>query len=106
MARLKTMAPRLGSATPKLRPAPKRVEPFYRSAPWLALVASRKLDADYFAAKARAKADGSQRVILDHVHERKDGGADLDPSNTAWLTFNEHQAKTARARARRAQGIT
>lgn len=104
MGRLKTMAPRLSSAAPKLRHAPKSVEPFYRSAPWQQMVADRKLDRDYFEAKARAR--HGERLILDHKVERKDGGADLDPANTEWLTFSEHQAKTARARARRAQGNT
>lgn len=64
------------------------------------LVASRRRDPDYAAAKARAKV--GERLILDHVRERKDGGADLDPANTQWLTHSEHQAKTARARAARA----
>ena len=52
-----------------------------------------------FAAKARAK-DG-ERLILDHVVERKDGGAPLDPANTQWLTFSELQAKTEREKRRR-----
>jgi hypothetical protein len=60
------------------------------------------LDRDYFEALSRAKS--GERLILDHVRERKDGGADLDPANTEWLTFSEHQAKTAKAKARRARG--
>jgi hypothetical protein len=59
-------------------------------------------DADYAAALRRCRP--GERVILDHISERKDGGADLDPLNTEWLTNSEHQAKTARARARRARG--
>lgn len=99
---MKGLPSRLGSAPPKLKAPEKRPDPFYRSAPWLCLVADRKLDADYFAAKRRAKA--GERLILDHRRELKDGGAALDPSNTEWLTFSEHQAKTARARAERASG--
>ncbi len=84
---------------------PKVADRFYGSAEWRALVARRKLDADWFAARARARADGSNgRTILDHVAEIKDGGAKLDPANTQWLTHAEHQAKTARARMRRAGG--
>ncbi len=85
-----------------MMPRPKVVESFYRSVGWLALVESRKGDPDWHAAKARAKA--GERLILDHKVERRDGGADLDPANTEWLTFGEHQAKTAKARARRARG--
>src|SRR5688572_2791755 len=93
---------RLGSPPARVRSEPKRADRFYSSPGWRALVSARKLDADYFAARARAKQ--GERLILDHVRERKDGGADLDPANTEWLTHSEHQAKTARARHRRAQG--
>lgn len=88
--------------TAKVRPAPKVAEGFYSSAAWRGLVADRRRDADYAAAKARAKP--GERLILDHKVERKDGGADLDPANTEWLTFSEHQVKTAKARAARAWG--
>jgi 5-methylcytosine-specific restriction protein A len=102
MGRLTALPGRLSVQAPRLRPPPKRAEPFYQSAEWKRLVARRKLDRDYFAALARAKA--GERVILDHVHERRDGGADLDPANTEWLTMSEHAAKTAKAKARRARG--
>ena len=101
MGKLTGLKSRLASAPAKLRPAPKEVDRFYSSAEWHKLKARRRLDADYFAAKARAN---GERLILDHVRERKDGGDDLDPANTEWLTFSEHQAKTARARAARARG--
>lgn len=102
MARLKAAPPRLRSAPPKLAPPPKQVERFYSSPAWHALREKRKLDADYFAALRRAKP--GERVILDHKRERKDGGDDLDPANTEWLTNSEHQAKTAQARGQRARG--
>lgn len=102
MARLTAMPARLGGNAPKLKAAPKSAEPFYRSAAWRGLVEDRKLDADYFAARGRAKR--GERLILDHIVELKDGGAALDPANTKWLTFSEHQAKTAKARAERAAG--
>ena len=102
MAKLTQVPSRLSAQASRLKPAPKMVEPFYQSAGWRALVARRKLDSDYFAARSRAKP--GERLILDHVRERKDGGADLDPRNTEWLTMSEHQAKTAKARAARARG--
>lgn len=102
MGRLATMGGRIGSLGPKVMAAPKATDGFYTSPEWRQLVARRKRDADYADAKARAKA--GERLILDHIRERRDGGADLDPRNTQWLTFSEHQAKTAEARARRAAG--
>lgn len=104
MGRLKSLGSRLGSMPAKVKAAPKVVEGFYSSAAWRSLVADRKRDPDYQLARQRAKR--GERMILDHKVERRDGGADLDPSNTEWLTFSEHQAKTAKARAARAQGQT
>lgn len=103
VSKLKASKPRLGGLAPRVRSAPKVAEDFYQSREWRALRARRTRDGDYFGALVRAKKDGSNgRVILDHVVERRDGGADLDPANTKWLTFNEHQAKTAKAKAARA----
>jgi 5-methylcytosine-specific restriction protein A len=104
MGRLKAIGSRVGSMPAKVRAAPKGVERFYSSAAWRDLVRDRKRDPDYALARQRAKP--GERMILDHKVERKDGGADLDPANTEWLTFSEHQAKTAKARAARARGET
>jgi 5-methylcytosine-specific restriction protein A len=101
-AKLKAAPPRVGALQSKVRQPAKVAEGFYSSPQWRALVASRKRDPDYARAKARAMPN--ERLILDHVRERKDGGAPLDPANTQWLTMSEHQAKTARARAARARG--
>lgn len=97
MGRLTQLPARLSALPARVAALPRSGDRFYQSAPWRALVARRKLDGDYFAALARAKGDGSARVILDHVRERRDGGDDLDPANTQWLTHAEHQAKTAKA---------
>jgi 5-methylcytosine-specific restriction protein A len=102
MGRLSSMPTRLGGVAPRVKAAPKQAEGFYLSPEWRALGQLRKRDPDYAAAKLRAKP--GERLILDHKRERKDGGADLDPANTEWLTMSEHAAKTARTRARRAQG--
>jgi hypothetical protein len=104
LGRLTNIKPQLGSIGPRLKPPLKLVEQFYSSPEWLALRAKRKRDPDYQAALQRAKP--GERVILDHIRERRDGGDDLDPNNTAWLTNSEHQAKTARERSRRARGQT
>jgi hypothetical protein len=94
------MPARLGAMPPRL-PAPRKLaDPFYLSPEWKALKAKRRRDPDHAAALARC--NPGEWVVLDHKRERRDGGADLDPANTEWLTHGEHQAKTARARAARA----
>lgn len=102
MGRLTNIKPQLGSIGPRLRPPPKITEQFYSSPEWRALVARRKRDPDHAAAQRRAKP--GERLILDHIKERRDGGAEFDPANTAWLTMSEHAAKTAKAKGRRARG--
>ena len=102
VGRLRSVKPRLGGAAPRLAAAPKVAESFYTSREWRALTQARKRDWDYFAAMARRKFRG-ERLVLDHIVERRDGGGDLDPANTQWLTFGEHQAKTAKAKAERTQ---
>ena len=100
MVRLMRIGQRIGTMRAKVQPMPKVADRFYLSREWLALRERRMLDPDYHAAKARA--GPGERLVLDHIVERKDGGADLDPANTAWLTYSEHQAKTARAKRARA----
>jgi len=102
MGRLSAMPPRLASLGPRVSALPKVADEFYQSPEWIALRTARMKDPDYRAAKARAKQ--GERVILDHIRERRDGGAALDPANTQWLTFSEHQAKTAKERKERARG--
>lgn len=102
MGRLKALPSRLSGPKPRIACQPKLSDPFYQSIEWKRLVARRRRDADYQVALQRAKP--GERLILDHVIERRDGGAELDPRNTEWLTISEHNAKTARARAERALG--
>jgi 5-methylcytosine-specific restriction protein A len=103
MGRLKALpSSRLSRPVPRLFTPPKTADPFYLSSEWRALRDRRRLDPDYYAARRRAK-DG-EKLILDHVVERRDGGAELDPKNTQWLTMSEHNAKTAAKRAARARG--
>ena len=44
---------------------------------------------------------GGNQLIADHVHERRDGGAALDPSNGQALCRQHHALKTVQERARR-----
>lgn len=102
MAYLARVPQRISQAPRKLAAMPKRAGWPYKTAEWRALVKARKLDPDYAAAKARA--GKGERLILDHVHEIRDGGAAFDPANTQWLTFGEHQRKTAKVKGERARG--
>lgn len=98
MGRLKALDARVEMLEARVRPAPKIADVFYHSREWRALVAAVKR-----ARGAWCQRCGSgHRIIGDHVVERKDGGADLDPANIELLCAACHNAKTARAKARRA----
>ena len=99
MARLCRAPDMLAPAPSRVRYAPKVANPFYLSPEWKALRSRRMRDPDYAAARKRCKP--GERVILDHDVEIKDGGAPLDPANTVWRTFSEHQAKTERRKRER-----
>jgi 5-methylcytosine-specific restriction protein A len=101
MGRLTALGSRLSRPAPRLAPPAKTADPFYLSPEWRALKARRRLDPDYYQARARLKP--GEWLVLDHDREIRDGGARLDPTNTQWLTSSEHNAKTARERAKRAQ---
>lgn len=97
MGRLKAMPPRVAAMPPRVAAMPKIADPFYLSAEWRA---ARARQGDKWCAVCGS----TRRLVLDHKHERKDGGADLDPANLEWLCHAHHQAKTARARSARASG--
>ncbi|NSY10822.1 HNH endonuclease [Agrobacterium vitis] len=101
MAKLTSMKPRLDTLPSRLTPPPKKAEGFYQSKEWRSLVAQIKRERGSFCERCGS----GDRVIADHIVERKDGGADLDKSNIELLCQKHHNAKTAEARARRAKGI-
>lgn len=105
MGRLKSLGARIGAMPAKVKAAPKVVEGFYSSAAWKGLVADIKAMRGSRCERVGCPTP-TKRVIADHIVERKDGGADLDPSNIELLCFDHHQQKTAAARAARAQGRT
>lgn len=45
--------------------------------------------------------DATARMFADHIVERKDGGAPLDPSNGQYLCADHHNKKSAQERKRR-----
>lgn len=81
-----------------IKVAEKKAEPFYLSAPW------RKLMAQIIAERGRRCEDCGRtntRIFGDHVHELKDGGAQLDKRNVRLRCGSCHTRKTAAARAER-----
>lgn len=119
---LKTLQPKVKLGKQKVSVI-KRAEPFYVSAEWHELVATliaqrgRRCE----ACGKTHEDDGSRvRLIGDHIVERKDGGADLDPQNVKLLCSraggdgsphadgkrgNCHAAKTAMSRRERVRGV-
>ncbi|WP_246697254.1 HNH endonuclease signature motif containing protein [Rhizobium sp. G21] len=81
--------------------APKQAESFYQSREWRVLCAEIKRE----RGKACERCGSTDRVIADHIIERKDGGADLDKRNVELLCHRHHAEKTAAARAARAKGV-
>ena len=81
-------------------PPPKKVELFYQSREWRSLVSSIKKQRGAWCERCGS----TKGLIADHIVERKDGGADLDPANIELLCGKHHAAKTAEARKRRALG--
>ncbi|WP_137387979.1 HNH endonuclease [Rhodoligotrophos defluvii] len=100
MGKLSNIKPMLGTIAPRLHPPPKVADRFYLSREWRALVARLKRERGNWCEQCGS----SHRIIGDHIVERRDGGADLDPANVMLLCFTCHQRKTALARARRARG--
>lgn len=99
MGRISTLAPRLKILdTRTARPAPKRADAEL-------LTAAHRGWADEVKKRAgfRCEDCGATGVKLyaDHVKERRDGGAPLDPTNGRCRCGSCHGRKTARERAAR-----
>jgi 5-methylcytosine-specific restriction protein A len=86
----------------------KKADPFYLSPEWKALMR------DIIRARGRRCEDPRHdpasprdgvRLYGDHIIERNDGGAELDPANVLLRCGPCHGRKTAQARAARARGV-
>jgi 5-methylcytosine-specific restriction protein A len=101
---LAPLVPRLKRIVPYL---PKITEDFYRSPEWHRLMGQiRKQRGNRCEVcglqGGRPGDDGKPvRILGDHIVERKDGGAELDPANVMLLCLPCHNRKTAREKARR-----
>lgn len=100
--------PRAQSALPqagRLIGAPvKTTDPFYLSVAWRELVSIVRRQRGYVCEACGQDMSLNRRALIaDHIHERKDGGPDLDPANVRLLCLPCHNRKTAEAsKARRA----
>jgi len=85
---------------------PKVAERFYLSAGWKDYKRRhRAWTVQRFGGLWCKVCGGTNRLILDHRVERRDGGADFPPFEEAdWYCAGCHNTKTARARALRAGG--
>lgn len=94
----------LAPAPPALKPPVKTTDPFYLSAPWRDLVRTIKHQRGYVCEEPACRRDCTAtpwQLIGDHIIERADGGADLDPLNVQLLCATCHNRKTAKARGMR-----
>jgi 5-methylcytosine-specific restriction enzyme A len=105
MGKLKAIGSRLGALPAKVKAAPKVAEGFYQSGAWRELVKDIKRVRGNRCERVGCTTP-TNRVIADHIVERKDGGADLDAGNIELLCAGHHAQKTAKARAARARGET
>lgn len=82
----------------------KTTDPFYLSAEWRQLVGLVKRQRGYVCEESTCRRDcrATPRALIgDHIVERADGGADLDPLNIRLLCTACHNRKTARANGMR-----
>lgn len=106
MARLTRLPGRIAAMPSRVKVLPKRAEGFYASAEWKAYrERHRAWTVQRQGGVWCAVCGSTKRLILDHVVERRDGGADFPPFEGArWLCGAHHNAKTAAAKKARAQG--
>ncbi|OAI30574.1 hypothetical protein A1351_22685 [Methylosinus sp. R-45379] len=119
--KLKTLAPKVRPMRAKIE-VKKRTDDFYRSPGWNAFKKQIRAERGRVCERCGKtyEGDGSPvDLILDHIIERRDGGADLDPHNVQQLCVATggngrphadgkrggcHNRKTAEAKQIRAHG--
>ena len=98
--KLKQPPATLGRLPSVIKAPPKFTEGFYRSREWKQLMVHLKATRGPWCQRCGSL----YRVAGDHVIERKDGGAELDPSNIELLCQACHNAKTKRRAGDRVKG--
>lgn len=93
---LKQVRSGIASAKPaRLAFQEKKADPFYLSAAFKAWAIAVKTRDEF---KCRGAGPHNGPLIADHIHERRDGGAELDVANGMTLCAACHSRKTAEAR--------
>lgn len=100
---MKTLPPRL---TPRshytVPPRPREsatADPFYSTREWRDLVSKLKAERGERCESPSCETPdrGAGNIVADHIRERKDGGAPLDPANVQLLCHTCHRRKTMAA---------
>ena len=90
----------VAAARPLVGPAVKTTDPFYLSPEWRRVIQAVKRQRGYVCQQCGKDCSVEPRNLIgDHIVERKDGGADLDPLNIRLLCTACHNRKTAGARS-------
>lgn len=84
---------------PLIKAKPKKADRFYSSAAWVQLRDRVRREA---GGMCQVPGCTQRGVIVDHIHEIKDGGAKLERSNCVLLCAAHHGTKTHRAWRQRA----
>jgi 5-methylcytosine-specific restriction enzyme A len=100
MGKLSAASSRLKTAGNTLRVPAKKAENFYQSKEWKEAAEKCRRRHGHRCVKCNAHRR-TGRQIVDHIIERKDGGADFEQSNLQLLCLPCHNRKTARAKATR-----
>lgn len=106
--KLRTMGAKLGPPRQiKIRLPAKKVDGFYQSQEWRALMDAiikkrgrRCEDPDHDPKQSRT----DRRIYGDHIRELRDGGAPLDEANVMLRCASCHTRKTVAERAKRSRG--
>lgn len=99
--RLKNFGPRVKPIdTRRIKPPEKVVESFYSTSQWKETAAAVRKRDGYKCVRC-GEAQG--RLYVDHIVERKDGGADYDHGNLETLCASHHTQKTHAEAVKRGQ---
>lgn len=102
MVRMTCLPSKLKVLGPKVRSPAKQTDPHYGSQAhkdWVKEVFKRSGGRCQWPGCTRSASES--RMFADHIVERKDGGADLDPQNGWLLCGTHHTSKTAAERKKR-----
>lgn len=86
----------------RLKPPVKLADPFYLTHDWKVFAVDIKRQRGFKCESCGGDfTHRRNKLIADHIVERKDGGADFDPLNIQCICIYCHNSKTAKARAER-----